>query len=163
LRQLERLWTPHNPKVAGSNPAPLSLEIEAYERSGVSFVKAAGGKRGVEMVALGALTCVAPPSERQIKRFVHTLRMTGAWLDEVVLGLTAELADRYPGADPPDVFEMLCGAIGGGLESVDVSDLLRAIELMDVSTVRVEEYLRLALEPSRRMPNGDDGDDRAHG
>jgi hypothetical protein len=84
--------------------------------------------------------------ETQVERFVHALVITGAWLDEVALGLTAELPkESYPGENPYAVaLEMLCGTIGPALESAEQDELQLATELIDLAASRVEEHLRIA-------------------
>jgi hypothetical protein len=87
-------------------------------------------------------------SESQVERFVRVLLLTGAWLDEVVSGLSAELpTGSYPGEEPlAVVLEMLCGTIGTALQPVEPRDLRLATELIDLAGWRVEEHLRLARE-----------------
>jgi hypothetical protein len=100
-------------------------------------------------------------SESQVERFVRMLLLTGAWLDEVVSGLSAELpTGSYPGEEPTAVvLEMLCGTIGTALQSVDSRDLQLATQLIDLAGSRVEEHL-LADELSQRMHDRADGDAR---
>jgi hypothetical protein len=103
--------------------------------------------------------------ESQVARFVHALLITGAWLDEVALGLCAELPkESYPGEEPwAVVLEMLSGTIGTALESAEPGDLQRATELIDLAATGVEEHLRLAFELSRRMHECGDDDPRTYG
>ena len=105
------------------------------------------------------------PFESQVERFVRMLLLTGAWLDEVVSGLSADLpTGSYPGQEPGAVvLEMLCGTIGTALQPVDSRDLRLATELIDLAGSRVEEHLRLADEISRRMHDRADGDARTYG
>lgn len=117
------------------------------------------------MVAPQALTPVGSPVESQVERFVHTLLITGAWLDELVTGLSAELPHgSYPGEEPWDVvLEMLCGTIGTALQSAEPGEVELATELIDLAASRVEEHLRLASELCHRMHEPGDGDRRTYG
>ncbi len=105
------------------------------------------------------------PLESQIERFVRMLLITGAWLDEVVSGLSAELpTGSYPGEEPRAVVhEMLCGTIGSALQAAEPRDLQLATDLIDLAGSRVEEHLLLARELSRRLHAPADGDPRADG
>jgi hypothetical protein len=58
---------------------------------------------------------------------------------------------------------MLCGTIATALDSVDVCDLERATELMDLAASRVEEHLRLACALSGRMQGPGARDRRTYG
>ena len=125
-------------------PPPLfkkSLEIEASERSEVSLFKSSGalpssssqigarrvrcGWEGVKVVAPTALSPMESPLESAVERFVRMLLITGAWLDEVALGLCAELPPgSYPGEEPWEVvLEMLSGTIGTTLQSAEPCEL----------------------------------------
>jgi hypothetical protein len=103
--------------------------------------------------------------EAQLERFVYTLMLTGGWLMELMSGLSVELpTESYPGEDPRAVvFEMLCGTIETALQPAEPQDLQRATELIDLAAARVEEYLRLACELSRRMHESGTGDRRTYG
>lgn len=120
---------------------------------------------GVKIVAPLTLTPIDSPPESQLVRFVRTLMITGAWLDEVVSGLSAELPNgSYPGEEPcAVVFEMLCGTIGTALKSAEACDVELAIELIDLAGSRVEEHLRLRSELSHRIHEPGTGDRRTHG
>ena len=95
--------------------------------------------------------------ESQVERFVRMLLITGAWLDEVVSGLSAELpTESYRGEEPRAVvLEMLCGTIATALESAEPCDLELATELIDLAGSRVEEHLSLARvkRPEPDSPN----------
>lgn len=105
------------------------------------------------------------PIDPHVGRFVRTLLITGAWLDEVVSGLSAELPNgSYPGEGPRAVvLEMLCEAIGTAMHSVEPDDLRLATELVDLAGWHVEEHLRLACELSGRLGRRSDGDVRTDG
>lgn len=88
----------------------------------------------------------------------------------MLCGLAEDLVDAippdgYPGEEPGAVFlDRLCGTIATALEDADPRDLHRATELIALSCERVVEHLRLAVELSRRMHGGADGDPgRAYG
>jgi hypothetical protein len=105
------------------------------------------------------------PLESAVERFVRMLLITGAWLDEVALGLSAELSPgSYPGKEPWElVLEMLSGTIGTALQSAEPREVRLATELIDLAGSRVEEHLRLRFELSRRMHEPGTGDRRTYG
>ena len=125
-------------------------------------------KRGWEGVNVAALTTLSPmdsPLESTVERFVRMLVITGAWLDEVALGLSAELSPAsYPGEQPWEVvLKMLTGMIGTALQSAEPCELRLATELIDLAGSRVEQHLRLRSEVSRRMQEPGTGDRRTYG
>ena len=123
------------------------------------------GWEGVKVVAPTALSPMESPLESAVERFVRMLLITGAWLDEVALGLCAELPPgSYPGEEPWEVvLEMLSGTIGTTLQSAEPCELGRATELIDLAGSRVEEHLRLRSELSGRMHQPGTGDRRTYG
>jgi hypothetical protein len=77
------------------------------------------------------------PLESEVERFVRMLLITGAWLDEVALGRSAELS---PGSDPGKepweaVLEMLSVTIGTALQSAEPCEVRLGTELIDLAGV----------------------------
>jgi hypothetical protein len=121
---------------------------------------------GEEIGPLRLLSVMGIPGvDRHISEFVLRLLRTGVMLSNLAADLVDELPDdAYPGEDSAVVvLEMLCGTIATVLESEDPSDVRRATELIELSTERTLEHLRLTLELSRRRQAGGGGMGRTHG
>jgi hypothetical protein len=105
------------------------------------------------------------PAEDHIETFALELVCTGVMLGELVSDLSAALpADAYPGEEPRAVvMEMLCGTIGTALQTVDLSAVERATELIKRAAARTLEHLRLARELSQRIHGEDGGVGRTYG
>ncbi|HTX06995.1 MAG TPA: hypothetical protein VME22_00205 [Solirubrobacteraceae bacterium] len=106
-----------------------------------------------------------PGVDRHISEFVVRLLRTGVMLSNLAADLVDAIPDgAYPGEDSARVvLEMLCGTIATVLESADPRDIRRATELIDLSTERTIEHLRLTSELSRRREPGGGGMGRAGG
>jgi hypothetical protein len=112
--------------------------------------------------------------DHHIERFVLELLRTGSMLSGLLGNLVDALpVDAYPGEEPAAVvFEMLCGTIATALDSVDLCDVDRATELIDVGarelsnicswhascrvvwTVAMEAQVAAMAEASRWRPPG---------
>ena len=97
-----------------------------------------------------------------IDEFTRSLLGTGLWLFDLVADLAEELPeDAYPGEEPGAVvIDMLTGSIRTALASAEPERLLNAIDLIETSRERVIEHLELALQLSKRIHGGQDGQPR---
>jgi hypothetical protein len=105
-------------------------------------------------------TCGNP----DIDEFALRLLRTSYMLCDLVGNLVDALPeDAFPGESQGRVVtEMVFGTIATAFESVDLADVVRASELIELAAERVIEHLTLAAELSRRM-HGNDGLGRSYG
>jgi hypothetical protein len=99
-----------------------------------------------------------------VDRFALVVLRTSWMICDLVDNLVEALReDAFPGENKGSVVvEMLRGSMATALESVDSPEIVRAADLIELTTERVIEHLRVAHQLSRRM-NGDDGGSRNYG
>jgi hypothetical protein len=100
-----------------------------------------------------------------IDDFALELLRTGYMLEGMAADLAETLpATAYPGEEPAAVvMQMITGSIRTALTEADVSDVQRAVELMQEAADRVIEHLRVALALRRRMEGSDRRARRGYG
>ena len=99
-----------------------------------------------------------------IDRFALVVLRTSWMLCELVENLVEGLP---PGAFPGEnqgsvVVEMLFGSMATALEAVEPTEIVQAADLIELTTHRVIEHLRVAHKLSRRM-RGEDSVGRGYG
>jgi hypothetical protein len=99
-----------------------------------------------------------------VDRFAMVVLRTSWMICELVENLVEGLrGDAFPGESKGSaVIEMLLGSMATALESGDSTEIERAADLIELTTDRVIEHLRLAHQLSRRM-HGEDGVSRNYG
>jgi hypothetical protein len=99
-----------------------------------------------------------------VDRFALVVLRTSWMICDLVENLVEALReDAFPGENKGSVVvEMLYGSMATALDAVDSQEIARAADLIELTTDRVIEHLRLAHQLSRRM-NGDDGVSRNYG
>lgn len=99
-----------------------------------------------------------------IDRFALVVLRTSWMVCDLVENLVEALPqDAFPSESQGSVVvEMLFGSMAAALESVDSTEVVRAADLIELTTDRVIEHLRLAYELSDRM-HGGDGRGRGYG
>jgi hypothetical protein len=99
-----------------------------------------------------------------VDRFALVVLRTSWMICDLVENLVEALReDAFPGENKGSVVvEMLYGSMATALDGVDSQEIARAADLIELTTDRVIEHLRLAHQLSRRM-NGDEGVSRNYG
>jgi hypothetical protein len=107
-----------------------------------------------------AYSCGNEDIDRFALVVLRTSWMLCGLVDNLVDGMRP---DAFPDENPGSVVvEMLFGSMATALESVDSTDIVRAADLIELTTDRVLEHLQVAHQLSRRM-NGGDGVGRGYG
>jgi hypothetical protein len=92
-----------------------------------------------------------------VDRFVLVVLRTSWMMCDLVENLVEGLReDAFPGESKgAAVVEMLFGSMATALDSVDSSEIMRAADLIELTSDRVIEHLRLAEQLSLRLHGGD--------
>lgn len=100
----------------------------------------------------------------EIDRFALVLLRASWMLRDLAENLVEGLpSDAFPGESHGSVVvEMLFGSMATALESVEPTEIIRAADLIELTTGRVIEHLRVAHQLSRRM-RGQDNVGRGYG